>query len=237
MKRFGLLGFLLAAEVQQKMRLCLLTEVLKAAGFASALSPIACRSIAARQSRLFRYGVALVATTLLLCVAAIPNAHAEAGDHAVGLVIGQTWPAGEIGQGLDGAVAPGLFYEYAASDVFSVYASGVRSSHNDGALKLTSTNVGIKANLFYIDKLSPYAMLGAGLYFVDKAYGSERAEKTNFGLHLGLGAELDLSDLFFMGLEFDVHNLFSSTVNLPIRGRTEISGRWSGFFLRGGVRF
>jgi hypothetical protein len=80
-------------------------------------------------------------------------------------------------------------------------------------------------------------MLGAGLYFVDKAYGNERAEKTNFGLHLGLGAELDLSDMFFMGLEFDVHNLFSSTVNLPVRGRTEISGRWSGFFLRGGVRF
>lgn len=152
-------------------------------------------------------------------------------------MVGQTWPAGEIGHNVDGAVAPGLFYEYAASDVFSVYASGIRSSYNEGAVKLTSTNVGIKANLFYIDKLSPYAMLGAGLYFVNKRYGTETAEKTNFGLHLGLGAELDLSNMFFMGLEFDVHNLFTSSVNLPARGRTEISGRWSGFFLRGGVRF
>lgn len=165
------------------------------------------------------------------------TARAEPGDHSVGLMVGQTWPAGEIATGLDGAVAPGLFYEYSASDVFSLYASGVRSNYNEGLLKLTSTNVGIKANLVYLDKLSPYALLGAGLYFVSKRFGAEVAEKTNFGLHLGLGAELDLSDLFFIGLEFDVHNLFSGTVNLPVAGKKEISGRWTGFFLRGGVRF
>jgi opacity protein-like surface antigen len=152
-------------------------------------------------------------------------------------MVGQVWPAGELATNIDGTVAPGLFYEYAASDVFSVYASGVRSSHNEGLLKLLSTNVGIKANLVYFDKLSPYALLGAGLYFVKKQYGLETARKTNFGLHLGLGAELDLSEQFFVGLELDVHNLFSGAVNLPARGRTEISGRWTGFFLRGGVRF
>ena len=173
---------------------------------------------------------------LFLALCAAP-ALAAPGDNAVGLMVGQVWPAGEIGEDVDGAVAPGIFYEYAASDIFSVYASALHSSHTDGALKLTSTNLGIKANLFYLDKLSPYALLGAGLYFVNKQVGAERAEKTNFGLHLGLGAELDLSELFFMGLEFDVHNLFSSTANLPVQGRTEISGRWSGFFLRGGVRF
>jgi opacity protein-like surface antigen len=162
---------------------------------------------------------------------------AFAKGHSVGLMVGQVWPAGNIGQDVDAAVSPGLFYEYATSDVFSVYASGVRSTFSDGALKLTSTNVGIKANLFYFDKLSPYALLGAGLYFVDKKIGVDVASKTNFGLHLGLGAELDVSDMFFVGLEFDVHNLFTSTVTLPTAGKQEISGRWSGFFLRGGVRF
>lgn len=167
------------------------------------------------------------------------STHAWAEGHSVGLMVGQTWPAGEIGKNVDGAVAPGLTYEYAASDVFSVYASGIHSSHNDGALKITSTNVGIKANLLYLDKLAPYAMVGAGLYFVKKEIGAARevAKKTNFGLHLGLGAELDLSEMFFIGLEFDIHNLFAGTVNLPTAGRTEISGRWTGFFLRGGVRF
>lgn len=159
------------------------------------------------------------------------------GDHAVGLMVGQVWPSGEIGKDVDAAVAPGLFYEYSASDVFSLYASGIRSSHSDDNLKVTSTNVGIKANLFYFDKLSPYALLGAGLYFVNKRFGNETASKTNFGLHLGLGAELDLSEHAFLGLEFDLHNLFNSRVTLPVAGKVDVSGRWTGFFLRGGYRF
>lgn len=167
----------------------------------------------------------------------ISPANAAEGDHSAGLMVGQVWPAGEIGKNVDGAVAPGLFYEYTASDVFSLYAMGVRSSHNNEALKLLSTSLGIKANLVYFDKLAPYAMLGAGLYFVDKRIATETAEKTNFGIHFGLGAELDLSEKFFIGLQFDIHNLFAGTVDLPIAGRTEISGRWTGFFLRGGLRF
>ena len=63
------------------------------------------------------------------------------------------------------------------------------------------------------------------------------ASKTVFGLHLGLGAELDLSQLFFLGLQFDVHSLFAGTAITPSTKRVEISGRWTGFFLRGGVRF
>src|SRR5690606_37665639 len=103
--------------------------------------------------------------------------------------------------------------------------------------KLLSTNLGMKANLVYFDKLSPYVLLGAGLYFVEKRIGAETASKTNFGLHLGLGAEPDPSQQFCIGLEVDIHHLFTSSLTLPIAGRTEISGRWTGFFLRGGVRF
>lgn len=172
---------------------------------------------------------------------ALPLSFATAapGDHSAGLMVGQVWPAGEIGKDVDGAVAPGLFYEYSASEVFSLYAAGVRSSHSDGRLKVLSTNVGIKANLLYLDKLAPYALLGAGLYFVRKTLPAtlEEARNTNFGLHLGLGADLDLSERFFIGFEMNVHNLFSSNVTLPRAGRTEISGRWTGFFLRGGLRF
>lgn len=162
------------------------------------------------------------------------------GDHSAGLMVGQVWTSGEIGKDVDGAVAPGIFYEYGASDIFSLYASAVTSKHNEGKLNLTSTNLGMKASLFFLDKLSPYALVGAGLYFVKRQYGPpnlEIAKKTVFGLNLGVGAELDLSDKFFVALELDIHNLFSGAVTLPTRGRTEISGRWTGFFLKGGVRF
>jgi opacity protein-like surface antigen len=154
-------------------------------------------------------------------------------------MVGQVWPAGEIGRDVDGTVAPGLFYEYEASDVFSVYAQGIFANHNDGALKTTSANAGIKAHLVYYDKLAPYVLVGAGLYFVNKAMTapSETASKTVFGFHVGAGAELDISDRFFAGLEFDVHSLFAGTAVTASTKRVEISGRWTGFFLRGGVRF
>ena len=163
----------------------------------------------------------------------------EEYPHAIGLQIGQAWPAGEIGKNREGALVPGFFYEYMASDVFSLSANLYRSSHNDGALKLNSATVGIKANLVYFDKLSPYATLGAGLYGVKNQVGAARetASKTVFGLALGVGADLDLNDQWFIGLLFNIHNLFSGSVNLPVNGRTEISGRWSGFLLRGGFRF
>jgi opacity protein-like surface antigen len=169
-------------------------------------------------------------------------AHAADGDQAAGLMVGQVWTSGEIGKDVDGAVAPGIFYEYGASDIFSLYASAISSKHNDGMLKLTSTNLGMKANLLFLDKLSPYALVGAGLYFVKRQISiapvpPAEAKKTVFGLQLGVGAELDLSRRFFVALELDIHNLFSGSVTVPGYGKTEISGRWTGFFLKSGVRF
>lgn len=183
------------------------------------------------------YSIRLLGFFLFLC--ALPSANAAEGDHGAGLMVGQVWPSGDIGNGLDGNVAPGIFYEYGASDVFSLYAQVVPSSHNDGVLKMTATSVGMKANIVYYDKLAPYVMVGAGLYFVDREVGAarERAKKAVFGVHLGAGAELDLSEMYFIGLQFDIHSLFAGSTQLPINGKTEISGRTAGFFLRGGIRF
>lgn len=181
-------------------------------------------------------GLLLFAFSLL----PISPALAAEGEHSAGLMVGQVWPNGDIGNGLEGNAAPGIFYEYAASEVFSGYAQLVNSSHNEGVLKVTATSVGMKAHLVYYDKLAPYVMVGAGLYFVNREVGGaikERAKKTVFGIHLAIGGELDLSDRFFVGLQFDIHNLFSGSTTTPVNGKSEISGRTTGFFLRGGVRF
>lgn len=176
-------------------------------------------------------------TALFLSV--VSNVGATEGDHSVGLMVGQAWPSGDLGQNMEGAVVPGIFYEYAASDVFSVYAEGLRSTHSNKALKLTTYAVGIKSVLIYIDKLAPYALLGMGLYDVTKTVGTARetAGKTLFGFNLGLGADLDLNERVFMGMAFQLHNVFSGSVDLPVNGRTELSGRWSGLFIRGGFHF
>ena len=180
---------------------------------------------------------------LLLFVAfALLSINAQAAEekaHSAGLMIGQAWPSGEIGKDVDGNVAPGIFYEYAASDVFSLYTNYLYSTHTNSKLTLGSSDLGIKANLVNYDKLSPYAFLGMGLYFVNKRIGAanEIASATLFGFNLGTGADLDLSDRFYIGMFFTFHNMFAKTLTLPIAGNTELSGRWAGIFLRGGVRF
>jgi len=177
----------------------------------------------------------------LLLFSSLAHAAASGGElpNAAGLMVGQIWPAGQIGANVDGAMAPGIFYEYEASDVFCVYGQGLFANFNYGGLKTTDTTVGIKAHLVYYDKLAPFVLVGAGLYFVKLATSSptEIASKTVFGFHLGAGADLDITERFLIGLQFDVHSLFAGTAITASTKRVEISGRETGFFLRGGVRF
>ncbi len=162
------------------------------------------------------------------------------GNMVAGFMVGQAWPAGQIGQNVSsGTVSPGLFYEYEASDVFALYAQGVYANYDSGALKTTSTNLGMKAHLVYYDKLAPFVLVGAGLYFVNEGNTPTppiTASKTLFGLHLGAGADLDISERFLIGLQFDVHTIFTGTA-ITSAGNVSVSGHWTGFFLRGGVRF
>jgi opacity protein-like surface antigen len=176
-------------------------------------------------------------TTLFLFSTQSKAATAASFNHSAGLMVGQVWPSGNFGQNIEGSVGPGIFYEYAASDIFSVYAEALKSTHASDSLKITSYAAGIKSVLIYIDKLAPYAEFGMGLYNVDQAVAAGTASKTLFGFNIGVGADLDLNDRVFAGMVFQFHNIFTGTAELPNGGHTEISGRWSGLFIRGGFRF
>jgi opacity protein-like surface antigen len=185
----------------------------------------------------------LIPVALSALLFSLPHLAAAEGPkdlpNLAGLMVGQVWPAGQIGQNVDGTVAPGIFYEYEASDVFSLNAQGVFANFNSGAVKVNSANLGIKAHLVYYDKLAPYVVVGAGLYFVNEQLSApvETASKSLFGMQLGAGADLDISDRFLVGLELDIHTLFNGTAITASTRSVQISGRWTGFFLRGGVRF
>jgi len=185
----------------------------------------------------FIFGLAIFASSSSIALAK------DGGSigHAAGLQFGQVWPAGSIGENVDAAISPGLFYEYQTSEVFGVKADWIRSRHSSGNndLDIDTFSGAIKANLIYYDSLVPYAFFGMGLYVVDKSVAStnETASKTLFGMNFGFGADLDLSSSAFLGMSFTVHNLFSGNSTLPSGTSHQISGRWSGFFLRGGMRF
>lgn len=165
---------------------------------------------------------------------------AKAEGHAAGLQVGQVWLAGNISDNAENSIGYGAFYEYTASEVFALQVNLLRSSH-DEILTLTSSTVGFKANLFFYDQLVPYALLGMGLYFTSEDLSNstvtENVSATVFGLNLGIGADLNLGEMFFAGFQFNLHNLFSSNVKTDNFGEVEVSGRWTGFIVRSGVRF
>lgn len=159
--------------------------------------------------------------------------------HSAGLQFGQVWAAGNIGEGISSTTAPGLFYEYRASDIFALKVDLKRSSHDD-QLSIFSSTAGIRANLVYYDKLVPYAAFGVGLYFVNQKFSpisEEELSTTHFGVNLTLGSDLDLNDKVFVGLALTLHQLFGDTATLPNDTEAEVSGRWSSFLLRAGMRF
>jgi hypothetical protein len=161
------------------------------------------------------------------------------GNNAIGPIVGQIWPSGDIGKNAEGNVGYGLSYEYEAGDVFAAYGNWITSSHSDGNFKQNAFSAGIRSNLVYLDRLTPFAFLGLGLNTIKKIPPgmTAPASATLFGINLGVGADLDLNERFFFGLIFDLHNYFSKTITLSNGSRYEVSGRWAGLFLRGGVRF
>ncbi len=168
----------------------------------------------------------------------------EIHSHSAGLQFGQVWVTGDFVEEALSTTAPGLFYEYRASDVFALkidlkWISLKQGLHND-RLSIFSSTAGIRANLVYYDKLVPYAAFGVGLYFVDKSTPDSPGEDlstSNFGVNLTLGSDLNLSDRAFVGLALTLHQLFSDTATLPNDTKTDVSGRWSSFLLRAGMRF
>lgn len=183
--------------------------------------------------------------SLLLTGLPLASAYAqgELKKHTAGLQVGQVWLAGEISENVENNIGYGALYEYTASDVFSAQASFMRSSH-DEILTITSTGLAFKANLFFYDQLVPYALVGMGLYFVNQdiipaesTTPVETVSATVFGLNVGLGADLNLGEDVFSGMQFSLHNLFSSTQTTETLGKQEISGRFANFLIRAGYRF
>ena len=170
-----------------------------------------------------------------------PFSFAKGGEgSAAGVQVGQVWPAGKIGDDTDNTIAPGLFYEYQTGDAFGLKVDWIRARHPNDKLAVDTFSAGIKGNLIYYDALVPYAFFGMGIYSVSKLVPNMApfyADKTVFGMNFGFGADLNLSDAAFIGMQFGVHNLFSGNATLENGTTYEVSGRWSGFMLRVGARF
>lgn len=160
------------------------------------------------------------------------------GSHNVSLGVGQIFLTGNLANYAENAIGTQVQYTYCVSDLFSFESNFGYSSHSAGNVKLIHLISSLRTNLIYFDQLVPFAFAGLGFYDP-----SIRLSPTNevssilFGLNLGTGAELLLSDRMFFGSRLTYHNMFDSTKRSTSGTLENIGGAFLSFVVQVGFSF
>lgn len=187
--------------------------------------PMAC---AVKRNRILKGQARLgrLALFIFLVIAAVSVPHgrveAKAGDHGVGLGVGQVMLMGDWSDHVSDAIGFNLKYSYEASEMFGVMADIHYSSHSNAletnTLGLKGLTPNLRVNLAYIDKLVVYGFTGFGLFLVDQKRGTVSASTMTLGFDLGAAANLTLNDHFQFGTQFSFHNIFEKTARSTTAG-------------------
>jgi hypothetical protein len=167
-------------------------------------------------------------------------------SHNVGLDLGQVILMGSLAKFNDN-LGVQLHYTYGVSDLFGFDAMIGYSEHSNGELGLSSFLAGIRSNLAWFDKVVPYASLGLGFFRVAYTrnaltpYGSlveikDPIAQLLFGLHAGIGINLDINPNFYFGASFRPHLTFGARQRVM---DTDIGfgGTYLSFLLETGLTF
>lgn len=135
--------------------------------------------------------------------------------HSIGIGLGQTFLLGDFGDNGEDKIAADLLYAYKASHSFDFYANFHTSSHKlrDTKSSITGLALGIRGRAYQFDAFAPFIVAGLGFYQprVTRYVNSvllESEEKIIFGVHVGGGAELQLSRKVSVGVMGHYHNPF-----------------------------
>jgi hypothetical protein len=169
-----------------------------------------------------------------------PLAPFSPGSNNVALDIGQVFLMGDLGNKYSDAIGEQIHYTYGVSELFGFDSSLGYSSHSDGNFSMVTALTGFRLNLSYYDKIVPYFIGGLGFYkptyTVDGAGSSTTASSVLFGLHAGVGVDLELTRSLFFGASLTLHDVFGSdqTVN---NTQLAMGGSFASFLIHAGVTF
>lgn len=159
------------------------------------------------------------------------------GSHNVALELGQAFLMGDLGNKYTDSINYQLHYTYGASEIFGFDSSLGHSSHSDSEFSMTSLNAGLRINMAWFDRVIPYATAGLGFY-----RPSRRVTPTNsvsevlFGIHLGPGVSLQLTQDMFFGTSLTFHDVFGTTKQTA-NGNVDLGGTYTTFLLHAGLTF
>ena len=152
------------------------------------------------------------------------------------LDIGQIFLMGDLAS-LDDALGIQTTYTYGVSRIFAFESSLGYSNHSNGKYSMLNLLGGMRLNLSNYDKVIPYLNGGLGFYRPSRQIsnvGSTSA--TLFGVHVGGGADLIISQEMYFGASLNYHNLFSGN-RTTATGPIDLGGSYINFMARVGYSF
>jgi len=161
------------------------------------------------------------------------------GSHNLSIDVGQVFLMGDLGESYSDNLGFRMHYTYSASDLFAFDTSAGYSSHNQSpkSLSMVSLLAGLRLNLAWYDRVIPFAVFGLGFYRPSYSFeDGTSVASTLFGVHLGPGVNLLLTDKVFFGSTLTFHDIFSS-VKTTANRTLEMGGTYTSFLLHAGMTF
>jgi hypothetical protein len=163
------------------------------------------------------------------------------GTHNLSVGVGQVFLLGALSTSYENVIGPEVRYTYGVSDLFSFHSNfGYHSHSSRSAENLTIWNLsgGLRANLMYFDQLVPFATVGMGFYSPHYTYGNgSTASSLLFGMQLGTGIDLLISNTVFFGANIDYNTMFSATQKASDGTTRSLGGSFLSFMVHAGLTF
>lgn len=163
------------------------------------------------------------------------------GSNNVALHVGQVFLIGDLSDDFANSIGTQVHYTYGVSDMFAFNTSLGYSSHSDGDLSMTTLLTGVRTNLSWFDKVVPHVNFGMGFYRPSQEFEYNGRFQTVspvlFGIHLGPGVDLELTENLFFGAALTFNDVFGTTKQVTGGRRVEIGGTFTTFLLHAGVTF
>jgi hypothetical protein len=158
--------------------------------------------------------------------------------HNLSLGVGQFFLLGNLSDRYENAIGPELNYTYGVSDLFSFQTHFAYHSHSSGNFSAWNLAAGLRSNLMYFDQLVPFASVGLG--FFNPSYTlSDNATVSGllFGMQLGTGIDLMISNRVFFGAKMMYHTMFDSSKKDSKGNLQSLGGAFASFTVHAGLTF
>lgn len=167
------------------------------------------------------------------------------GSNNIGIDLGQVFLMGDLSDSYTDNIGFQVSYTYGVSDIFGFESNFGYSSHSDGEFSMSSLRFGLRTNLAWFDRIIPYTTFGLGFYRPSYTFDAStpNTDSTSispllFGIHLGPGVNLQITDQIFFGTSLTFHDIFGTDKVNPITKRTfTAGGTFISLFINAGIAF